>query len=208
MQHAGIQVQGGFIVGFDSDPPSIFRRQMEFIQRTGIVAAMVGLLQAPHGTRLNERLKGEGRILGELSGDNVSGLRTSCPRWASASCGLAIAGYWTSSIPPRITTACGALLKEYHPRRSELTWTWTMCSPCFAHIPPGHCWGRARALLASVFWTLLHRPRLFSTAITLAIYGYHFRTVSEQHVCSATGTGGFGASGSAGPPEPWTISLQ
>jgi hypothetical protein len=33
-----------------------------------------------------------------------------------------------------------------------------------------------------VFWTLVHKPRHFPLAITLAIYGYHFRKVCELHV--------------------------
>ncbi|MFP4036505.1 MAG: B12-binding domain-containing radical SAM protein, partial [Desulfobacteraceae bacterium] len=69
IQRSGLQVQGGFIVGFDSDTPSIFEKQIEFIQKSGIVTAMVGLLQAPAGTRLYERMKTEGRLLGPMSGD-------------------------------------------------------------------------------------------------------------------------------------------
>ena len=80
IQRHGMQVQGGFILGFDSDTPSIFQRQIEFIQKSGIVTAMVGLLQAPIGTRLYDRLKKEGRLLGIMSGDNVDGTTNIIPR--------------------------------------------------------------------------------------------------------------------------------
>ena len=63
IQNHGMQVQGGFIVGFDEDPPSIFRSQIDFIQRSGIVTAMVGVLMAPPGTRLFKRMELEGRLL-------------------------------------------------------------------------------------------------------------------------------------------------
>ncbi|MGH7973420.1 MAG: B12-binding domain-containing radical SAM protein, partial [Limisphaerales bacterium] len=46
LQRNGLQVQAGFIVGFDHDPLDIFQRQYDFIQTSGIVMAMVGLLQA------------------------------------------------------------------------------------------------------------------------------------------------------------------
>src|SRR5574342_875173 len=80
IQRSGMQVQGGFIIGFDSDTPSIFQRQIEFIQKSGIVTAMVGLLQAPIGTKLYERLKREGRLLGMMSGDNVDGTTNIIPK--------------------------------------------------------------------------------------------------------------------------------
>ena len=69
IQREGLQVQGGFIVGFDNDTSFIFQRQIDFIQKSGIVTAMVGLLQAPVGTKLYERLKKEGRLLGGMSGN-------------------------------------------------------------------------------------------------------------------------------------------
>jgi len=68
----GLEVMAGFIVGFDSDPASIFRTQINFIQKSGIVTAMVGLLNAPRGTRLYQRLKGENRLIKEnITGDNM-----------------------------------------------------------------------------------------------------------------------------------------
>ena len=73
LQESGLQVQGGFIVGFDNDSPSIFQQQIDFIQRSGIVTAMVGLLQAPPGTRLYDRMKHENRLVSKFSGDNVDG---------------------------------------------------------------------------------------------------------------------------------------
>lgn len=71
IQHAGLEVMGGFIVGFDSDRPDIFQRQFEFIQNAGVVTAMVGMLQAIPRSRLYRRLAGEGRLLGDGGGDNT-----------------------------------------------------------------------------------------------------------------------------------------
>ena len=76
----GLQVEGGFIVGFDSDTQAIFQRQIDFIQESGIVTAMVGMLQAMVGTRLYKRLESEGRLLGRSSGDNVDGSTNIIPR--------------------------------------------------------------------------------------------------------------------------------
>ena len=71
IQNNGMEVSAGFIVGFDSDTPSIFERQINFIQQSGIVTAMVGLLSAPRGTRLFERLKEENRLLSDFTGNNT-----------------------------------------------------------------------------------------------------------------------------------------
>ncbi len=63
IQQRGLWVMGGFIVGFDSDPPDIFDRQIEFVERAAIPWAMTGVLQAPPTTPLYERMKREGRLL-------------------------------------------------------------------------------------------------------------------------------------------------
>ena len=66
IQNAGMQVSGGFIVGFDSDTSSVFQRQIDFIQQSGIVSAMVGLLNAPKNTKLYKQLKAENRLTTKL----------------------------------------------------------------------------------------------------------------------------------------------
>lgn len=67
----GMEVYGGFIVGFDHDDETIFNTQFEFIQETGIVVAMMGLLTALPGTKLYKRLKSENRLISESSGNNI-----------------------------------------------------------------------------------------------------------------------------------------
>ena len=71
IQKKGIEVSGGFIVGFDGETEDIFERQKEFIQKAGIPTAMVGLLIALPHTQLYRRLKEEGRLLAETHGNNT-----------------------------------------------------------------------------------------------------------------------------------------
>jgi radical SAM superfamily enzyme YgiQ (UPF0313 family) len=78
-QH-GMQVMGGFIIGFDNDTESIFETQIKFIQKIGVVMAMVGLLNAMPQTRLWKRLKEEGRLLGDTSGENTDGSLNFIPK--------------------------------------------------------------------------------------------------------------------------------
>ena len=52
LQASGLEVLGGYIVGFDSDDEGIFARQIKFIQESGVATAMVGLLRALPNTRL------------------------------------------------------------------------------------------------------------------------------------------------------------
>jgi radical SAM superfamily enzyme YgiQ (UPF0313 family) len=58
----GLDVWAGFIVGFDSDGPDIFEQQIEFIEKSAVPFAMIGILHALPGTPLHARLKDAGRL--------------------------------------------------------------------------------------------------------------------------------------------------
>lgn len=184
IQRAGLQVQGGFIVGFDSDPPSIFQRQIDFIQRSGIVTAMVGLLQAPRGTRLYERLKREGRILGEMSGDNVNGSTNIIPRMGLATLREGYRKVLDQIYSPRLYyERVKTFLQEYEPPRIKVHFEFEYILAFLRSIYQLGLKGVERVYYWRLFfWTLFRRPKLLPLAITLTIYGFHFRQVCELHV--------------------------
>jgi len=184
IQRAGLQVQGGFIVGFDSDPPSIFQRQIDFIQRSGIVTAMVGLLQAPRGTRLYERLKREGRILSEMSGDNVSGSTNIIPKMGLATLREGYRKVLDQIYSPRLYyERVKTFLQNYEPPRIRIHFEFEYILAFLRSIYQLGIKGAERAYYWRLFfWTLFRRPKLLPLAITLAIYGFHFRQVCELHV--------------------------
>jgi radical SAM superfamily enzyme YgiQ (UPF0313 family) len=182
LQNHGLEVQGGFIVGFDSDPPNIFERQVSFIQQSGIVTAMVGMLNAPRGTRLYERLKKEDRLLREASGDNTDCSLNFVPKMKRETL---IEGYkqvLTSIYSPRNYYArIGTFLREHRPvvhRRRSLKKRQVeafLKSMWYLGIKE-----RGRIYYwRLVAFTLVRRPRTFPLAITLAVYGYHYRKLVE-----------------------------
>jgi len=184
IQRAGLQVQGGFIVGFDSDPPSIFQRQVDFIQRSGIVTAMVGLLQAPYGTRLYERLKREGRILGNMSGDNVNGSTNIVPRMGLATLREGYRKILDQIYSPKLYyERVKTFLQDYEPPRIRVHFEFEYILAFLRSVYQLGIKGVERVHYWRLFfWTLFRRPRLLPLAITLAIYGFHFRQVCELHV--------------------------
>ena len=182
IQRAGIEVQAGFIVGFDNDTTSIFRRQIEFIQKSGIAVAMVGLLQAIKGTKLYERLQSEGRLRGQTSGDNVDGSTNIVPRM---DLDTLIDGHGS------ILDTIYAPANYYRRVRTFLRETRR------PHVREPLRWRHLRAVVRSTFtlgvvsrerfaywklmlWTLFVRPELLPQAIALAIYGHHLNLVCVE----------------------------
>lgn len=77
----GIDVLGGFIVGFDNDTTETFERQYRFIVASGIQVAMVGLLTALPRTPLHARLAEEGRlVVAAQAGDNTKAASNIVPK--------------------------------------------------------------------------------------------------------------------------------
>lgn len=72
IQDKGIEVMGGFILGFDTDPEDIFDSMIHFIQQAAIPQAMLGLLNAIPNSTFYKRLERDGRISGIANGDNLS----------------------------------------------------------------------------------------------------------------------------------------
>jgi radical SAM superfamily enzyme YgiQ (UPF0313 family) len=178
IQSAGMEVTGGFIVGFDHDPPNIFKRQIDFIQQSGIMTAMVGLLNAPNRTRLFQRLSREGRIIDRFDGNNTNLSMNFTPKMEKE---VLLSGY--HSILNTIYSS-----KFYYERLIHFLRNFKPVKVNRKKINAG----RIMALLRSLFyigvfsrsrvyywklfiWSLFHRPRLFPMAITYSIYGYHFQ---------------------------------
>jgi radical SAM superfamily enzyme YgiQ (UPF0313 family) len=185
IQNHGFEVQGGFILGFDSDPASIFGKQIHFIQKTGIATAMVGLLNAPKGTKLYQRLQKENRLLKNFSGDNTDFSINFIPKMKYETL---VAGYKhvlnTIYSPKHYYERVVAFLKEYKPRQTA-----GISRLRFSHVTSfvKTIWflgvtnkGR-RYFWRLLLSTLLKRPRHFALSIGLSVSGFHFRKVAESY---------------------------
>lgn len=60
---SGLRVMAGFIIGFDGEQRGAGSRIVEFVTRTGIPHAMMGMLQALPNTAMWTRLEQEGRLI-------------------------------------------------------------------------------------------------------------------------------------------------
>src|SRR5215207_6910234 len=185
IQSYGMEVMAGFIVGFDSDPEDIFDRQINFIRESAIPLAMVGLLTALPDTQLWRRLKKEGRLLHESSGNNTEGTLNFVPRMDTA---RLIEGYkriLSTIYSPaeyyqRALDCLSHLTQGPEPRKTRLT----SDLAAFARI------AFVLGLLDGArmdFWrymkrTLTEHRQNFAHAVTLAAMGYHFRKLTRSYV--------------------------
>jgi len=183
IQQFGLEVQGGFIVGFDNDPPTIFDKLTNFIQESGIVTAMVGLLNAPKGTKLQKRLLNEGRLLNDFTGNNTDFSINFIPHMDSEEL---IKGYKkildTIYSPKYYYERVMRFMKDYKPNKKKVF-----------HLNPNYIMALFKSMFKLgligeeriyywklFFWSLFRKPQLFSLAILFTIYGFHFRKISNS----------------------------
>ena len=185
IQRKGMQVQGGFILGLDSDDEGVFDAQIEFIQQAGIPVAPIYLLTALRGTDMYDRLSAENRLLDKEIGTSAMTLNFKPeldPR-------TLIDGY------RRVTaTLYDPTLENYFQR----------CLALFEHLRPvphlRKAMGRNAIVVAAMrvrrqlsenqipalskFIAKVSRdhPRMLPTALRLAALGYHFERVTRQQI--------------------------
>lgn len=183
IQSYGMEVMGGFIVGFDNDPADIFERQINFIRESAIPLAMVGLLTALPDTQLWRRLKKEGRLLAESHGNNTSDSLNFIPKMDPT---LLVEGY--RSI---LRTIYGS--REYYQRALETLRRVSGTPP----EPNRYSLVNGLTTLTRIvvrlgmldndrreFWrffgrTLVEHREQFAHSMRLAVMGYHFRKLND-----------------------------
>jgi radical SAM superfamily enzyme YgiQ (UPF0313 family) len=183
IQSYGIEVNGGFILGFDNDTPQVFQNQIDFIKSSGIISAMVGLLNAPKNTLLYKRLKKEGRLLDDSSGNNTDFSLNFIPKMDKQKLldgyTKVISGiYGGKEYYSRVMD----LLKRFKPNNKKKVQI--SLDLIFAFI-------RSQIILGLFdsyrkyywnlfFWALFNRPHLMPLAITYSVYGFHFRKIFKN----------------------------
>jgi radical SAM superfamily enzyme YgiQ (UPF0313 family) len=182
IQESGLEVQGGFIVGFDNDHPKIFEELTNFIQKSGIVTAMVGLLNAPKGTNLQKRLHDEGRMLSDFTGNNTDFSINFIPRMDLEKLLEGYKGILNTIYSPKyFYERVMRFMKDFEPKKKKVF-----------HLNPNYIMALFKSMYKLgvlgeeriyywklFFWSLFRKPQLFSLAILFTIYGFHFRKISN-----------------------------
>jgi hypothetical protein len=129
-------------------------------------------------------LQKEGRLVNAMSGDNVDGTTNIIPLMGLEALQNGYRKLLDQIYSPKIYyDRVLTFLREYHPPKirfqPDLQYILALGRSIYQlgirGIERAHYW-------RLFFWTLFRRPRLFPTAITLAIMGFHFRQVVELHV--------------------------
>ncbi len=184
LQNNGLQVQAGFIIGFDQDTVSIFDRMILFIQNSGITTAMVGLLQAMPKTRLWKRLKKEKRLIFQSTGNNTNCTINFTPKMDFDSL---ISGY------KRVVNYIYSP-KHYYQRMRTFLKEYRLKKKMVFRFDLNRLMGFLKSIWILgirekerfyywkiIFWSFFRKPQLVPIVIDMSIKGFHFRKISEKY---------------------------
>ena len=183
----GLDVWGGFILGFDNDGPEIFDRMIKFVQKAAIPYAMVGLLGALPNTPLYRRLEKEGRLRRNFTGDQF-GLTNVITKLPTS---LMIPGYRkvmeTLYHPEVYFQRCRENLARWNPVPGshrplvlrDLFSAWRALWAQGIRAP------YRRAYWRFIRWTIRHQPTKLGRAIAQAAAGHHYITYTKNVVVPA-----------------------
>jgi radical SAM superfamily enzyme YgiQ (UPF0313 family) len=182
IQQFGMQVQAGFIIGFDSDTPGVFNKLISMIQDSGVVTAMVGLLNAPRGTKLYKKLRSENRLTKPPTGDNMDCTMNFIPKMDIHQL---LDGY---------QKVLNTIYSQKHYCKRIKTFIESYGNSNKKRIKLSYC--SVKAFLMSMwrigiiekgkiyYWMLiiwsLRNPRKLLLAVRLSICGFHFRKMLEN----------------------------
>ena len=183
IQDSGLEVTAGFIVGNDKDAPTVFSDLFRFIQETGIVIAMAGLLTALRGTRLHRRLNSENRLRAESSGNNTHRFRFNFEPVLDET--FLIEGYVNLLErlfePKNYYARCWTLQRRKGKTtagRINGSWIHATIVVFFRNIIKRPNWHFMKFMLL----TLLTSPRNMPEAVTQAVKLEHFMSITKSAV--------------------------
>ncbi|MBD3313288.1 DUF4070 domain-containing protein [Candidatus Woesearchaeota archaeon] len=192
IQKNGMQVMGGFIVGFDSDTESVFENQIRFIQKVGIVTAMVGILIALPQTRLWQRLKAEGRLIGNTSGENTDSCLNFVPKMGQEKL---IKGYErvlaTLYSRKQYYKRIDRFLKNYRPTAKGRVSYGELKAFAKSIWKIGILSGPRYLYWKLIIKTLFTKARALHLAVEFAIVGLHFERITKRILRSSRNNQGF-----------------
>jgi len=184
IQNMGFEVNAGFILGFDSDKETVFKNQIDFIQKSGIVAAMVGLLNVSPKSRLHERLKKANRLVDNTGSNGDTSELSELNFIPKMNASTLIEGYGevlsTIYSPKFYFARIKTFLREYKPKKIK---------------PPKVRFYHLRGLFSSlwflgirdkgrhyywnlILWSIFKRPGLLPYAVGLPLGLLHFKTLA------------------------------
>ncbi len=182
IQNFGLEVQGGFIVGFDNDKATVFEDMINFIQSSGILTAMMGLLGAPKGTELYNRLSSENRLLETGLYENDEYKISFVPKMDREELERGYKQVLSAIYSPELYyRRTMTMLKNYKLKKKKIRLRLLALEALGKSIwLIGICGKDRRYFWMPFFWTLFRRPQLMHVTIFASMCGFHYRKLFEE----------------------------